>query len=250
MTAIACPWRRLLSARVHYGGAKPMPANRSNPARRAESTRQLRRIAHPGIPVQNRHSMPSPDGISKVGRSATLRHGSHRPEPAGPLGGSQVPRGFPIGGSGYQAAAGRPEPADGPDHQTSPIEPARSSRPESTAPPTSVREARRLREPEGRVLQRVGSGRAPFRSAVVGGALLFAVLGAGVAAAWAMTPGESGSEDVVVTQVDQPGTGEVGPSSSVPTTVSSGVAVVGCSGGSGCVIQRRLRPLRKLSLRP
>ena len=217
-----------------------MPANRSDAARRAESIPHTRRAPAVGIPAQNRRIVPTPDGVSKVGRSATRRI-PHRIDSA-PADWVTVPRGFPVGDPGYRAMPGRPE-ADliddvGPAHAAHDqgwdavqdqgwVNPAGDSR---TGDPTQGKKRAAARHlPQGRVLQRVGTGRAPFRSAVLGGALLFAVLGAGVAA-WAMTPADPAPNEVVVNQVDQssisqsgqPAVGGSGTGAANPTAAADG----------------------------
>jgi len=177
-----------------------MPVNRSEAARRTDPILNTRRAPHIGLPPQRR-LIPAPDGVSKVGRSATARRGAHRADVNAASDVLTVPRGFPLGDSGHHAAAGQPGGTDviGVD-VTGVNEPAH---PPLVGPVAELeREASGVaRQPEGRVLRRVGTGRAPFRSAVLGGALLVAVLGAGVAA-WAITASDVGSDRVVVNQVE------------------------------------------------
>ena len=48
-----------------------MPAYRPDPAARADPSSPPRRTGHPGIPAQHRRILRTPDGVSKVGRSAS-----------------------------------------------------------------------------------------------------------------------------------------------------------------------------------
>lgn len=171
-----------------------MQAHRAD-AQQADSIPNTRRAPHLGLPAQRR-TIPSPDGVSKVGRSAVSRRGPHRADSAPSSGGLTVPRGFPRGDP--DASTSTRWPGDkkvAANNVACPLPPVAR-----TAAEPSLGSAPAARLPEGRVLQRVGTGRAPFRSAVLGGALLAAVLGGGVAA-WAMSAdGEPGQ--VVVNQVD------------------------------------------------
>ncbi|MET0865626.1 MAG: hypothetical protein ABWZ98_14950 [Nakamurella sp.] len=223
-----------------------MPAHRSDDGRRTGSTPNIKRASHSGIPAQRRRAIPAPDGVLRV-RGSGSRRDLYHADPAGRTEWVSVPRGFPIGDPGYQPMPGRPDaadpagyldddPAGDPDAadpadnrsrrgwgarvgwtRIDPAERARLAFVAATPPaPSPARAARTAREPEGRVLRRVGTGRAPFRSAAIGGALLAAVLGAGVAA-WAMAPTDQDNEETVVTQVDQSGRIDAIPSGGAAT---------------------------------
>jgi hypothetical protein len=174
-----------------------MPTNRSDAARRAESIPNTRRAPHLSFPTQNRRTIPAPDGLSKVGRSATARRGPHRIDAAIAGDGMTVPRGFPLGDPDYRAVPGQPADFD----VTGPLDPAG---PASEVAAAAGPDRQPERPPEGRVLRRVGTGRAPFRSAVLGGALLVAVFGAGVTA-WAMASTGAESDQGGVGQSEQSG---------------------------------------------
>jgi hypothetical protein len=124
-----------------------------------------------------------------------------------------VPRGFPLGDPDYRAVAGQPAVEATAQHVPARLSPDAGTEITGATGGESGRTRPAARVTEGRVLRRIGTGRAPVRSAVLGGALLLGVLGAGIAA-WAMTaPRDSDSDQGNITQVDQQSPSTAGPGS-------------------------------------